>query len=277
MISVHEAENLSLEGIAAFLQASEEIHFLGENRLQVYAWIEQVLRQQQYTQQGRKGRGLLRRYVEKMTGLSRAQGTRLIARYQANATVEAVNYRRHRFAQRYTRADIELLAAVDEAHETLSGPATRRILEPEYQQYSKLEYQQYSKLEYQRLASISVAHLYNLRHHQRYRERRLSYQKTKPTAVRIGERRRPDPAGRPGYLRVDTVHQGDQNSAKGVYHINAPSMKSPSGRSWPLASASARPTWSRCWPPCSASFPSAFVAFTPTTAASSSTRPWPDC
>ena len=213
MISVHEAENLNLEGIAAFLQASEEIHFLGENRQQVYAWIEQVLRQQQYVQQGRKGRGLLRRYVEKMTGLSRAQVTRLIARYQASSTVEAASYRRHRFAQRYTRADIELLAAVDEAHDTLSGPATRRILEREFQQYGKLEYQ--------RLATISVAHLYNLRRHQRYRERRLSYQKTKPTAVRIGERRRPDPAGRPGYLRVDTVHQGDQNSAKGVYHINA--------------------------------------------------------
>ncbi len=213
MISVHEAENLSLEGIAAFLQASEEIHFLGENRQQVYAWIEQVLRQQQYIQQGRKGRGLLRRYVEKMTGLSRAQVTRLIARYQAHGTVEAVNYRRHRFAQRYRRADIELLAAVDEAHETLSGPATRRILEREYQQYSKPEYE--------RLATISVAHLYNLRRHQRYRARRLSYQKTKPTAVRIGDRRRPDPQGRPGYLRADTVHQGDQNSAKGVYHINA--------------------------------------------------------
>jgi transposase InsO family protein len=213
MISVHEAEKLSVERIAAFLQASEEIRFLGENRQQVYAWIEQVLRQQQYVQQGRKAKGLLRRYVEKMTGISRAQVTRLIARYQASGTVQAAAYRRHRFGQRYTRADIELLAAVDEAHETLSGPATRRILEREYQQYGKPEYE--------RLAAISVAHLYNLRRHQRYRERRLRYAKTKPTTVSIGERRRPDPAGRPGYLRVDTVHQGDQNSAKGVYHINA--------------------------------------------------------
>ncbi len=213
MISVHEAEKLSVERIAAFLQASEEIRFLGENRQQVYAWIEQVLRQQQYGQQGRKAKGLLRRYVEKMTGLSRAQVTRLIARYQASGTVQAAAYRRHRFRQRYTRADIELLAAVDEAHETLSGPATRRILEREYQQYGKPEYE--------RLAAISVAHLYNLRRHQRYRERRLTYHKTRPTTVAIGERRRPDPEGRPGYLRVDTVHQGDQNSAKGVYHINA--------------------------------------------------------
>jgi transposase InsO family protein len=39
--------------------------------------------------------------------------------------------------------------------------------------------------------------------------------------VAIGERRRPEPNGRPGYLRVDTVHQGDRDGTKGVYHINA--------------------------------------------------------
>lgn len=73
----------------------------------------------------------------------------------------------------------------------------------------------------ERLAGISVAHLYNLHRQRRYRERRLSYSKTRPTTVTIGERRRPDPQGRPGHIRVDTVHQGDQGSAKGVYHINA--------------------------------------------------------
>jgi hypothetical protein len=39
--------------------------------------------------------------------------------------------------------------------------------------------------------------------------------------VSIGERRRPEANGRPGYLRVDTVHQGDLDGSKGVYHINA--------------------------------------------------------
>ena len=210
---MHEAERLSLDQIEAFLNASQEIRFEGENRQQVYGWVEQVLRQQQYEKQGRKARGLLRRYLEKMTGLSRAQVTRLIARYRASGELQPAHYRRHRFPQRYTRADIELLATVDEAHETLSGPATRRILEREYQDYGKPEYQ--------RLASISVAHLYNLRHQPRYRERRLNYTKTRPTAVSIGERRRPDPQGQPGYVRVDTVHQGDRPGAKGVYHINA--------------------------------------------------------
>jgi hypothetical protein len=27
--------------------------------------------------------------------------------------------------------------------------------------------------------------------------------------------------GKPGYIRIDTVHQGDLDGCKGVYHINA--------------------------------------------------------
>jgi hypothetical protein len=54
-----------------------------------------------------------------------------------------------------------------------------------------------------------------------YRHKYLSYQSTRPTQIAIGERRKPDPQGRPGYLRVDTVHQGDNEDGKGLYHINA--------------------------------------------------------
>jgi transposase InsO family protein len=212
-ISVQEAEKLSLEEIRQLLEASEGIRFAGVKRAQVYSWIELVLCEQEYARQGKASRGLLRRYIEKMTGMSRAQVTRLIGRYIASGRVGVRAYRRHRFAARYTMADVELLASVDEAHETLSGPATRRILEREYQQYGKQEYA--------RLASISVSHIYNLRRERGYRQRRLNYVKTKPTGVTIAERRRPNPQGQPGYLRVDTVHQGDQNGAKGVFHINA--------------------------------------------------------
>jgi transposase len=182
-INVHEAEKLSLEQIEAFLNASQAIRFEGETQEQIYHWIEQVLGRQEYHQQSRQARGLLRSYLAKMTGLSRAQVTRLIARYRKSGSLQPAPYRRHRFPQRYTRTDIELLATVDEAHENLSGPATRRILEREYRRYGKCEYQ--------RLAAISVSHLYNLRQQPRYRERRLHYVKTRPTAVAIGERRRP--------------------------------------------------------------------------------------
>jgi transposase InsO family protein len=216
-ISVHEAEKLSLEAIGRFVEASEEIRFESADRSQVYGWVERLLVGREYGAQGRAARGLVRRYIEKMTGLSRAQVTRLIGRYTAKGRVRPTLYRRSCFPHRYTRADIELLASVDEAHETLSGPATRRILEREVQVYGKQEYA--------RLAGISVAHLYNLRKSQRYRERRLNYTRTRSTTVSIGERRKPDPQGQPGYLRLDTVHQGDQPGggagAKGVYHINA--------------------------------------------------------
>jgi transposase InsO family protein len=227
-VSVHQAEKLSLEGIRRFVAASEEIRFESADRGQVYGWVEGLLVGQQYAQQGKAARGLLRRYIEKMTGLSRAQVTRLIARYAASGRVEPTVYRRRRFPERFTRADIELLAAVDEAHETLSGPATRRILEREYGLFNKAEYE--------RLATISVAHLYNLRKSQRYRERRLNYTQTRPTTVAIGERRKPEPRGRPGYLRLDTVHQGDGSEGKGVYHINAVDQVT----QWQIAGATAR-------------------------------------
>jgi transposase InsO family protein len=214
-IRMDDAEKLSLESIGRLVAASEEIRFEAEDRPQLYCWVERVLVGQQYAQQGKAARGLVRRYIEKMTGLSRAQVTRLIARYTASGRVQVTVYRRRRFAQRYTRADIELLATVDAAHETLSGPATRRILEREHLLYRRPEYA--------RLAAISIAHLYNLRHHQRYRERLLNYARTRPAAVSIGERRKPQPEGRPGFLRLDTVHQGDEprGGEKGVYHINA--------------------------------------------------------
>jgi len=213
MISVHETEKSSLQQIEQFLLAAKEVRFEASQREEIYGWVERLLCQQEYMGQGRRAPGLLRRYLGKMTGLSRAQRTRLVGRYLATGRVRIKTSHRHRFPTRYTRADIELLAQVDEAHETLSGPATRRIFEREFGHYRKLEFQ--------RLAAISNGHLYNLRRTPHYRQRLKNYQKTRPSPVAIGERRRPDPGGRPGYLRVDTVHQGDAEHARGVYHINA--------------------------------------------------------
>lgn len=212
MVSMSEARKLSAEQIRAFLEGSEEHRFRGKQREEVYAWITRTLRVQEYRKQGKQMRGLLKRYVETMTGRSRTQVTLLVARYMEHSEVKVISYRRHSFEGRFTRADIELLAKVDEAHETLSGPATKKILEREFVHYKHAEYE--------RLAGISVAHIYNLRKRARYRERRMNYIKTRAVQVAIGERRKPRPDGKPGYLRVDTVHQGDLDGTKGVYHIN---------------------------------------------------------
>jgi transposase InsO family protein len=148
-----------------------------------------------------------------MTGLSRAQVTRLIGGYQETGRVVVAPYERRRFPTIYTAADVDLLAYVDRAHGNLSGPATKRILQREHNEFGQAAYQ--------RLAGISVPHLYRLRNSQAYRKRNTSYQPTRPTPIPIGERRKPQPQGKPGYLRVDTVHQGDQGGNKGLYHINA--------------------------------------------------------
>jgi transposase InsO family protein len=210
---MEDGERLSMEQIQAFLEGSTEVRFHCQERGDLYGWVNQTLRRQDYGHLKRQNKGVVRRYLAKMTGLSRAQVTRLIRCYQQGGEVKPRAYQRHRFSNRYTRADVEVLAALDEAHETLSGPATQKILQREWHEFHDAQYE--------RLARLSVAQLYRLRKSRTYRHRRVAYQPTRPTSVAIGERRRPDPQGRPGYLRVDTVHQGDREGVKGLYHINA--------------------------------------------------------
>ena len=212
-MQMQNAETLSPDRIREFLKLSREIEFTAQNRTEVYAWVQRTLVAQEYAQQGKKRRGMLRAYIKKMTGRSLPQIARLVRMYRATGILELKTYRRRRFPSKYTDQDITLLAEVDRAHERLSGPATRCIM--------KREHERFGKRKYARLAGISIAHLYNLRNSARYRRQATVFQATRPSPVSIGERRQPDPQGRPGFLRVDTVHQGDWDGAKGVYHINA--------------------------------------------------------
>jgi len=52
MISVHEAGKLTLEQIVKFLGATEEVRFEASTRAEVYAWVERLLCQQEYSRQG---------------------------------------------------------------------------------------------------------------------------------------------------------------------------------------------------------------------------------
>ena len=72
------------------------------------------------------------------------------------------------------------------------------------------------------LADISVSHLYNLRKSLGYVKARVHFTDTTAprTPVAIGVRKRPDPQGRAGFLRIDSVHQGDHEGMKGIYYIN---------------------------------------------------------
>ena len=177
LIRTQEMENPSLEQIRAFLAGSQEVRFQGEGREEIYGWVSRLLRQQDYGQLKRADKGVLRRYIEKMTGLGRAQTTRLIGQFGTTGTMELAASQRRRFPRRYTVADVALLVKVDQAHGKLSGPATRAILQREYRVFGKQSYK--------RLATISGGHLYNLRNSSGYRRQRIEYEGTRRRQCRL--------------------------------------------------------------------------------------------
>ena len=67
-----------------------------KSRAERYAWIAEVLREQGYTAFGKAAKGLVRSYIEKMTGLSRARTGRIIRIYQSGDEVNPSAHRRRR-------------------------------------------------------------------------------------------------------------------------------------------------------------------------------------
>lgn len=203
---------VSIAQIKEFIKVSKGIEFRGAKRQEKYAWLETVLLRFRYFTLRKKERTILKRYMIQMTGFSDAQLTRLIAKKKKHGKILADTTKRHRFPKKYTPEDVARTIETDNAHNRLSGPATKKIFERMYELFKDQGFQ--------RLKDISVAHIYNLRSTRQYQSFTRFFTKTKPTVINIGERRKPDPQGAPGYLRVDTVHQGDLEKEKGVYHIN---------------------------------------------------------
>jgi transposase InsO family protein len=205
----------TIEQLTQFLDGTQSITLSIEgSKKSRYAWIRKTLVQFHYLALAKPEKGIVKQYVMKIIGCSRAQLTRLIHQYQRTGKIILRhNKNANRFKTRYTRMDILLLAQVDELHGTLSGYATKKLCERAYIVFEQKAYQ--------RLAFISVAHIYNLRHSTAYKRQRWQYEKTKQKPSEIGIRRKPMPNGEPGYIRIDTVHQGDLDKQKGVYHINA--------------------------------------------------------
>jgi transposase InsO family protein len=201
----------TLEQVKEFVEGSQPIAFRGLNTDEKYQWMEEVLRRFRYPKLKKAGKSLIKCYLLKVTGYSRSQITRIIGHYEQFGEVKLAKYQRHRFPRKYTPADVALLAKTDDLHGFLSGPATKKILERENEVYGHFEYTN--------IAAISVAQIYNLRHSPRYGNKRYTH--TKPVVSRIGERVKPESQGQPGHIRIDTVHQGDMDGHKGVYHINA--------------------------------------------------------
>jgi hypothetical protein len=211
-LDMDDSHIVSVVQIREFLTTSALVNFKGVSRKEKYQWVENTMNRFRYFKLKKNDKSIVKNYMVQMTGFSLAQVGRLIKKKRKTGKVLASSTKRNSFPTIYTPEDIARLVDTDNAHSRLSGKATKEILVREFEKFKKKDYGQLSK--------ISVSHIYNLRGKKQYTSASLTYAKTKATTAAIGERRKPDNDGKPGYIRVDSVHQGDLNGIKGVYHIN---------------------------------------------------------
>ena len=207
--------------ICTFAQVVEVVEtecvasFVFQSHKEAYAWVNEVLDRFHYHKKGRtkKEKMSIRRYIRRYTTYSVSQITRLVKEKKSTGTlIYGKGKKKNKFKKIYTPEDARLLALADNAYKRMSGDAMRATFKDEYEVYGKKEYI--------RLSKISHGHFYRLRGSTAYKEESLTVGRTISVNRAIGIRKKPKPEGRPGYIRADTVHQGDLNGVKGIYHIN---------------------------------------------------------
>lgn len=207
---------VSVEQLTALIKTAET---LGVERVQrrdsideVYAWMNHLLIRLAYRFLKKKEKGIVRLYLQLYSGYTESHTDHLIAQYAREGKIRRKERTQPQYERLYTSEDIALLAEVAEAYQHQNGRALKEVC--------KEMYTRYRDDRFQRLAQISVSRFYDLKKTEVFKTIARTYTKTRPTAVNIGERKKPYPEGRPGFLRVDSVHQGDLDREKGVYHIN---------------------------------------------------------
>lgn len=211
-ITMNDNRIVSVAQLFDSVQSGSSLRFAGKNRTETYQWIGKTLAKFRYHRESRKNKGVVKQYIMLVSGLGESRVDKLIRRKRETGLVLSITRTQHTFPMIYTTDDVALLAEVMRAHHYPNGKAAVAGMKDMYDFYRDARFV--------RLRSLSVSHLYNLKSRRQYQAATLDYEKTRPVTVPIGERRKPRPLGKPGYLRVDSVHQGDLDKEKGVYHVN---------------------------------------------------------
>lgn len=209
-ITMNISHITSLEQIRNFLKASLDLKLKPVSKQETYEWLQSLLLNIGYRKLKKQDKTAVKEYIKKVTGYCEKQVKRLLKKHR-DGTLKWKKWQKGCFRAVYSENDIALLHGVDKVHR-LSGPATKNILEREHEIFNKAEYAN--------LANISSSHIYNLRKRPWYLRKGKNFDETKSVVVPIGKRVKPRPNGCPGFLRIDTVHQGDFGNKKGIYHIN---------------------------------------------------------
>jgi predicted DNA-binding transcriptional regulator AlpA len=213
-ITMNDTNVESITQLREIIKLTKQVEFQSKSKDETYEWMGKILSRFKYSRHrtSKKDRGIILSYITQMTGLSRSHVKALARRKKKVGKLVRIIDTRNSFPKVYDTDDVARLIETDNAHGRLSGWATKQILRREYEVYGKTKYEQ--------IRHISVSHIYNLRETRQYTSHVLFIKKTKSVSTPIGMRRKPKNDGKPGYIRVDSVHQGDLDKQKGVYHIN---------------------------------------------------------
>ena len=204
----------SIDEIKDFLQGVGGREFAIKTREERYEIISEVCVKLKYQTLRKRDKSLVKKFLLKVTDYSREQIKRLIKIQKKKGLIYRKPKARGATIPKYSTSDIQRLIETDIAHLTMNGNAVKGVLQRELVVFGKTEYEN--------IAKISVSHIYNIRKNKKQylSSDAVKYTKTPAAKSDIGERKKPQPDGKPGYLRVDSVHQGDFEGQKGVYHVN---------------------------------------------------------
>lgn len=213
-INMNNLPTGSISQMEEFLKSNNSLEMEITEDSDKYDFVRAVLIKTHYLKLKKSEKRIAQQYLKFFTGYSKGHIKTLISSWKKGELLWSTNRDRHKFPVKYFATDIALLIATDVAHGCLNGKATKEIM--------RREFAVFGKKEYENISHISVSHIYNIRNTNLQYEssEALFFKHTQATKVNIGLRRKPFPDGIPGFLRIDTVHQGDLDGMKGVYHIN---------------------------------------------------------
>ncbi len=150
--------------LQTFLDGAQAIVFsVPGDKTARYDFIQSTLKQFHYRALTKRQKGVVIHFLLQVTAYSRQQLTRLIHQYlKAGVVQQRSVYKPAGFKQKYTLADIALLAKMDERYDTPSGAVIKKLCERAFSVFDETEYEN--------IARISVSHLYNIRHSAGYQK-----------------------------------------------------------------------------------------------------------
>lgn len=205
-ITMDDSRLINISQLKGFLEGTQKLAlFVDEDDVDSkYQFISDVVKRLKYNKLSKKEKRVVIQYLRKLTGYKSTQLYRLVSRAIMGKLKRKV-YRRINTYKKYKATDIKLLEETDGLHLRLNTIATKEIL--------RREIEVFGKTKFTNIAKISTSHIHNLRNHPIYQNAWINHTKARQTP--IGTTKAPESFGKPGCIRVDSVHQRE------IFHINA--------------------------------------------------------